>query len=278
MQDPQIAKAMRTAPSRKETARPRPGVDPYLGSAGLLRPQATAAVCGVLANRLTDRGVAVTGLDATSLFLDLTRRDAASRGVDVDYVEGDVRVLPWMDERFDRVLSWFTSFGYFDDQDNRRVLHEAHRVLLSGRQTPHLEQQPCRAAASIAARFVTERDGHFAIDRSCFDPTTGRATRRMIIREGRTRRSCSPCACSWPPSSGTGCSTPDSPASISSERRPAYRTEPPYDRHRVLVEATVQRSRYSSSSVPIMDPRAPFTTQPTLPNQCPHAVGLRQER
>ena len=37
--------------------------------------------------------------------------------------------------------------------------------------------------------FVTERDGHFAIDRSCFDPTTGRATtERMIIRDGRTRR------------------------------------------------------------------------------------------
>ena len=40
-----------------------------------------------------------------------------------------MRLLPWTDERFDRVVSWFTSFGYFDDQDNRRVLQEAHRVL-----------------------------------------------------------------------------------------------------------------------------------------------------
>ena len=37
--------------------------------------------------------------------------------------------------------------------------------------------------------FVTERDGNFAIDRSCFDPTTGRATtERVIIRNARTRR------------------------------------------------------------------------------------------
>ncbi len=36
---------------------------------------------------------------------------------------------------------------------------------------------------------VTERDGNFAIDRSRFDPATGRATtQRVVIRNGRTRR------------------------------------------------------------------------------------------
>src|SRR5687767_12215848 len=84
---------------------------------------------GRIANRLAERGARVTGLDSNALFLDHARRDAASRDIQVDYVEGDMRLLPSTNERFDRVLSWFTSFGYFDDQDNRRVLHEAHRVL-----------------------------------------------------------------------------------------------------------------------------------------------------
>jgi ubiquinone/menaquinone biosynthesis C-methylase UbiE len=47
---------------------------------------------GRIANRLAERGARVTGLDATALFLDRARHDAAPRG-DVDYVEGDMRLL-----------------------------------------------------------------------------------------------------------------------------------------------------------------------------------------
>src|SRR5687767_9665938 len=63
---------------------------------------------GRIANPLAERGVQVTGLDATPYFLELARKDAAERGVEVEYVEGDMRSLPWT-ERFDRVLGWFTS-------------------------------------------------------------------------------------------------------------------------------------------------------------------------
>lgn len=144
---------------------------------------------GRIANRLAERGARVTGLDATALFLDRARRDAASRGVDVDYVKGDMRRLPWTDERFDRVLSWFTSFGYFDDQDNRRVLQEAHRVLRPAGRLLIENNNLVELLPRWQPALVTERDGHFAIDRSCFDPTTGRATtERVIIRDGRTRR------------------------------------------------------------------------------------------
>jgi ubiquinone/menaquinone biosynthesis C-methylase UbiE len=144
---------------------------------------------GRIANRLAERGVRVTGLDATPLFLDHARRDAASRGVDVDYVEGDMRLLPCTDERFDRVVSWFTSFGYFDDQDNRRVLQEAHRVLLPEGRLLIENNNLVELLPRWQPTFVAERDGHFSIDRSRFDPTTGRATtERVIIRDGRTRR------------------------------------------------------------------------------------------
>ena len=47
--------------------------------------------------------------------------DAATSGVSVEYVAGDMRQIPWTG-RFDRVLSWSTAFGYFDDATNRGVL------------------------------------------------------------------------------------------------------------------------------------------------------------
>jgi len=96
---------------------------------------------GRIANRLAERGAQVTGLDATPGFLELAREDAAARGVEVDYVEADMRDPPW-EGRFDRMLSWFTSFGYFDDEGNRAVLAAAFRTLKPGWSFSHRFEQP----------------------------------------------------------------------------------------------------------------------------------------
>jgi ubiquinone/menaquinone biosynthesis C-methylase UbiE len=46
----------------------------------------------------------VTGLDANPLFLERARTDAAARGVKIEYIQGDMRNLPW-EERLDLVLN-----------------------------------------------------------------------------------------------------------------------------------------------------------------------------
>ncbi len=70
------------------------------------------------------------------LFLQRAREDAAAQraetGAKVEYIQGDMRTLPFDSATFDVVISWFTSFGYFDDDENRRVLAEAARVLKPG--------------------------------------------------------------------------------------------------------------------------------------------------
>src|ERR1700722_14119826 len=86
---------------------------------------------GDLANRLAARGCLVTGLDSSAIFLDRARADAAAAGVTADYVAGDMRQLPWAG-RFDRIASWSTAFGYFDDTTNRAVLDGIVRALRPG--------------------------------------------------------------------------------------------------------------------------------------------------
>ena len=142
---------------------------------------------GRIANPLAERGVRVTGLDATPYFLELARTDAAERGVEVEYVEGDMRSIPWAG-RFDRVLSWFTSFGYFDEAGNRLVLAEAHKALKPG----GLLAVEVNHRDSLLTRYqeetVLELGDDRMIDRHRLDLQTGRShDERTIVRGGKER-------------------------------------------------------------------------------------------
>ncbi len=83
---------------------------------------------GRISNRLAARGVTVVGVDASGRFLELARDGAPE---EIEYHQGDLRSLPVVGP-FDAALSWFTSFGYFDDPDNCQVLSEYRRLLRPG--------------------------------------------------------------------------------------------------------------------------------------------------
>ena len=67
--------------------------------------------------------------------LDLNRdclRRAAEWIPGISLVRGDIRALPFPEAAFDAVLNLFNSFGYFDHEENLRVLTEFARVLKPG--------------------------------------------------------------------------------------------------------------------------------------------------
>lgn len=86
---------------------------------------------GRISNFLAADGFKVTGVDRTELFLNQAKKDAERLGVEVDYYQGDLRALP-VSGPFDAAVCWFTSFGYFDDDDNRLVLRQFADVLRPG--------------------------------------------------------------------------------------------------------------------------------------------------
>src|SRR5829696_1461356 len=143
---------------------------------------------GRIANRLALRGARVTGVDADSFFLEHARADAAARGVQVDYVQADMRELPWAD-RFDAALNWFTSFGYFDDDGNRAFADGVLATLKpGGRLAIDVHSRDVFMRNRVAAS-VYERDGDLVVDEHTFDVESGREeTTRWMIRDGRTRR------------------------------------------------------------------------------------------
>ena len=142
---------------------------------------------GRIANRLAQRGAVVTGLDATALFLDAAKRDALNRQVTVEYVEGDMRAIPWVD-RFDAVVSWFTAFGYFDDDQNRDMLTGIRRALRpGGRFLVELNHKDGMLPVWLPSS-IQRIGGDVLIDERVFDALTGRVnTNRMIVRNGEVR-------------------------------------------------------------------------------------------
>jgi SAM-dependent methyltransferase len=147
---------------------------------------------GRIANQLAERGLEVTGIDATPEFIDIAREHASQRDLDVDFRVGDLRALG-TDGPFDAVVCWFTSFGYFDDSGNQDVLDEFARVLRPGGklgiETLHHDGFVRRFTTSSFAS-TTFRGEDVMIDTSVFDPVTGRIqTDRVVYRDGEVRKS-----------------------------------------------------------------------------------------
>lgn len=137
---------------------------------------------------LASRGCRVTGLDLSAMMLEQARRDAASRKVEVRWVRGDMRTLPF-GTAFDTVISMFTSFGYFEGEDgNFRVLEDVARALVPGGRflietvnrdffVRHFEQSSW-----------LRPEGLVVLEDRSFDPITGRSRVDVTVIEGDRER------------------------------------------------------------------------------------------
>ena len=135
------------------------------------------------ANRLAELGHTVVGVDVSKGFLEIAR--ANKKGINVKYVKEDMREISFKEE-FDRVLLLYTSFGYFDDRENFRVLENVAAALKSG--ALFCFDIPNRDVflKNFSPFMVTEKEGNLMIDRSSFDVNSGRwHNDRIYIREGK---------------------------------------------------------------------------------------------
>jgi SAM-dependent methyltransferase len=81
---------------------------------------------------LARRGFRVTGIDLSPRSLELAGAAAQAAGVEVELRCLDMRELDY-DGVFDGAINVFTSFGYFEEDDeNERVLHGISRALRPG--------------------------------------------------------------------------------------------------------------------------------------------------
>lgn len=151
--------------------------------------------CGIgrHAIRLAELGHRVTGVDRSAAFLRLARAGARKRGVGPSsgrrgfaaFRRLDMRRLAWK-ARFDRVLLIYTSFGYFSDRQNERILRRMALALLPGGllclDTIHREG----IVGGFRPRIVTTVGEDTMTDDNVLDLRSGRVvTRRTMLKGGR---------------------------------------------------------------------------------------------
>lgn len=176
-------------PERLETARGE--VEGVLGLLGLQPGARVLDLCcgpGRHAVELARKGFTVVGVDRNPRYLERAGRAAGEAGVEVELVEEDMRsfVRPGA---FDAAISLYTSFGYFEDEDEnvkvarnvRRSLREGGAALLDvlGKET---------LALGFEERRWSEHGGaHLLQESRPVDDWSRVESRWVLVRDGRER-------------------------------------------------------------------------------------------
>ena len=135
-------------------------------------------------NRLAALGHTMTGVDLMPGFLDIAKKDAVQKRVDVCYQQGDMRRIAF-DNEYDCVLLLFTAFGYFSDEENLQVLINARNALLPGGKLIFDIQNRDTFLKAMQPYYVVEKEGNMMIDHMTFDSYRGRSyNRRVVFRDG----------------------------------------------------------------------------------------------
>jgi SAM-dependent methyltransferase len=91
-----------------------------------------ACGAGRLSYAMTRLNYKVTGLEYNNGLVHYCRTKAKKENLDTEFIRGDMRAIPF-ENKFDFVLNFYHSWGYFNDAENIDVINEVYKALKSGR-------------------------------------------------------------------------------------------------------------------------------------------------
>ncbi|MGW7694890.1 class I SAM-dependent methyltransferase [Streptomyces asiaticus] len=145
------------------------------------------------ANILAAQGYSVVGVDRDERFLAKAADGARTMGVDVDYRQVDLREMSFTAE-FDVAVSWYSSFGYFDDETDRDILRRYRQALRPGGRFLLDMHSPYRHVPSMRANHdrhvdVLRRGEDMAVEIHELDAEASRCfSEKITVRDGKVER------------------------------------------------------------------------------------------
>lgn len=132
---------------------------------------------------LARRGARLTGVDLNPRFVATARERFAAAGITAELLVMDMRDLPW-EGRFDAVVNWFNSFGYFGIEDDFLALKRMTRALKPGGRI--LLEAPNRVNILSNVRNRAELDGQALTTR--WDEISERVCVAVTVPDGQGTR------------------------------------------------------------------------------------------
>ena len=130
---------------------------------------------------LGERGLQVVGYDLSAPLLEVARYAADQRWFPIEFVQGDMRTLPYQDQ-FDAVICYFSTFGYFSDDDNRRVLDQVSTALKPrGKFLLDLTNRETALHHLATRRWWPGEQGSLLLEEAHFNARQSRFTHRWTL-------------------------------------------------------------------------------------------------
>jgi len=143
---------------------------------------------GRFAIPLAKRGFRVVGLDICEVYLEQARAKAQGHGLQIEFIRSDMRAIPFESE-FDAVINLFTSFGYFErEEDHLQVLREVYKSLKpNGRFLLELMNRDW-LIKNFRPRNWQEYPNFFVLEESTMNFARNRVESRWIVLRGAERK------------------------------------------------------------------------------------------
>jgi len=137
---------------------------------------------------LADKGYTMSGLDLSKQYLKRAAREARKRNLSIDFRHGDMRKIPFRG-KFDAVINIFTSFGYFqDEEDNFKVIEGISRRLKPGGKFLVDVINRDYLIRNITDSHWFEREDVICLQEHFFDAETSRIEDRWVFMEKGSRK------------------------------------------------------------------------------------------
>ncbi len=138
------------------------------------------------AMELAARGHSVTAIDLSLPLLLRGADEAQQRGLVINFVHGDMREMTY-EAQFDAAYCLFSTFGYFDDDTNKRVAMAIGRSLKPGGRLVLDLLNRDYIVADLPTRIWWEGDGCVVLEEVDFNYYTSRliSNRSIVFEDGR---------------------------------------------------------------------------------------------
>ncbi len=133
-------------------------------------------------------GCRIIGLDFSMPLLKIALEAIPPGNIYPLYIRGDARRLPFRNGVFDSVLNLFTSFGYFEDDENHELLFSIARILKPGGSFFIDYLNPDKVVRELVPESTRKKEGMKIIEKRRIVPETKRVEKTIELHWDNNRQ------------------------------------------------------------------------------------------